>query len=259
MDDGGSPLAAVNPRDCTPPTSSIDPLPPWVETTPFTVTWTGEDTWPGIAAYDVQAREGYEGTWTGWLTGTAATSGTFSGTHSHTYFFRARARDRAGNWEPFGDEEWGQAFTTVLTEPAPVLVTSHKSATPRCFPAGQAVAYAVVISNTGNLVANTTLTDTPPAQMVVLTETLATTSGLAPTSTGGQIRWSGTVAADAEVRVTYALSPTAATPVGVPLTNTADIAGSVLGPFTRRETVVQACLVWLPLVGQGWGPSGFTR
>jgi uncharacterized repeat protein (TIGR01451 family) len=254
LDREGNPLAAVNPRDCTPPTSSVDPLPPWVGTTPFTVTWTGEDAWPGIAAYDVQVRDGYEGTWTGWLADTAETSGTFSGAHGHTYFFRARARDRAGNWEPFGDEEWGQAFTTVLIEPAPVLVTSHKSAMPRCFPAGQTVAYAVVISNTGNQVASATLTDTPPAQMVVLTETLAATSGLAPTYAGGQIHWSGTVAADAEVRVTYALSPTAATPLAVPLTNTAEIAGSVLGPFTRQETVVQGYLVWLPLVGQAWEP-----
>jgi hypothetical protein len=56
------------------------------------------------------------------------------------------------------------------------------------------------------------------------------------------------------VRVTYTLSPTAATPFGVPLTNTAEIAGSVLGPFTRQETVVQAHIVWLPLIARGWGP-----
>jgi hypothetical protein len=58
-----------------------------------------------------------------------------------------------------------------------------------------------------------------------------------------------------EVRVTYALSPTAATPFGVGLTNTVEVAGSVLGPFTRRETVVQAHLVWLPVVVRenlGW-------
>jgi len=54
--------------------------------------------------------------------------------------------------------------------------------------------------------------------------------------------------------VTYTLSPTAETPLGVPLTNTAEIAGSVLGPFTRRETVVQTHLVWLPLITRGWEP-----
>lgn len=202
----------------------------------------------GIAAYDVQARDGYEGAWTGWLTGTIATSGTFTGIHGHTYFFRARARDQVGNEEPFGDEEWGQAFTTVLTEAAPVLVTSRKSAAPYRFSPHQTVEYIVIISNTGNLTATAVLTDTPPASMFVLTETLAATSGSTPTYAGGQIHWSGTVGAGAAVRVTYALSPTAATPFSVPLTNTAEIAGSVLGPLERQAVASQAWMLWLPVI-----------
>ena len=247
-------LAAVNPRDCLPPTSSVEPLLPWVETTTFIVTWTGQDAWTGITAYDVQVRDGYEGAWTAWQNGTTATSGTFTGLHGHTYFFRARARDLAGNQEPYDDEEWGQTFTTVLTEPAPVLVTSRKSATPYRFRPDQTVQYTVVISNTGNLAASGSLTDTVPASMLLLTETLAATSGPAPTYAAGQIHWSGTVEAGIEIRITYTLSPTAATPFGVPLTNTPEIAGSVLGPFTRQETVVQAHLAWLPLIARAWGP-----
>jgi len=254
LDADGKLLAAVNPRDCLPPTSSVEPLPPWVATTAFTVTWTGQDAWTGIGAYDVQARDGYEGVWTDWLTSTTATCGLFTGTHGHTTFFRARARDIHGNQEPYGDEQWGQTFTTVLTEPAPVLVTSRKSATPRRFGPDQTVGYTVLISNTGSLTASAVLTDTVPAHMVALTETLAATSGPTPTYAGGQIRWSGTVTQGGEMRVTYTLSPTAETPLGVPLTNTAEIAGSVLGPFTRRETVVQTHLVWLPLITRGWEP-----
>jgi len=231
-----------------------------VGTTAFTVTWAGEDVWSGVAAYDVQVRDGYEDdgenekTWTAWLADTATTSGTFTGAHGHTYFFRARARDGAGNWGSFGDEEWGQASTTVLTEPAPVLVTSRKSAAPRRFHSDQMVAYTVVVSNTGNLTATAVVTDTVPADMAVLTETLSATSGPPPSYAGRQIHWSGTVAAGNEVRVTYALSPTAETPFGVGLTNTVDISGSVLGPLTRRETVVQVYPVWLPLVARGWEP-----
>jgi uncharacterized repeat protein (TIGR01451 family) len=142
----------------------------------------------------------------------------------------------------------------VLTETAPVLVTSRKCAIPWLFPPGQIVAYTVIISNTGNLTASAALTDTPPVEMVVLTGTLAATSGLTPTYASGQIRWSGAVTPGGEVRVTYALSPTAVVSFGVPLTNTAEIAGSVLGPFTRRETIVQARVVWLPLVVWEWGP-----
>ncbi len=242
----GSLLAAVNPADCLPPVSTVEPLPPWVDTTTFTVTWTGHDTWTGIAAYDVQARDGYEGLWTDWLTGTAATAGAFSGSPGHTYFFRVRARDQAGHQEAFGDEEWGQAFTTVLTGPAPVLVTSRKFAAPRRFRPDQTIAYTVVISNTGNLTATAVLTDTLPAGLLLLPETLTATAGSPPTCQAGQIRWSGPVEAGGEVRVTYTLSPTAG--LAGPLTNTAEIAGGVLGPVTRRETVVQACRLWLPLV-----------
>ena len=254
LDSEGNLLAAVNPQDCLPPTSSVEPLSPWVETPDFTVNWTGQDTWSGIGAYDVQGRDGYEGTWADWLTDTTAISDTFTGIHGHTYFFRARARDQVGNEEPFGDEEWGQTFTTVLTEPAPVLVTSRKSATPGLFHPDQTVAYTVVISNTGNRAASAALTDTLPAEMVVLTGTLAATSGPTPTYAGGQIHWSGTVTPGDEVRVTYTLSPTAATPLGVPLTNTAEIAGSILGPFTRREAVMQTRILWLPFVARGWEP-----
>jgi uncharacterized repeat protein (TIGR01451 family) len=254
VDGAGSLLAAVNPRDCLPPTAWVEPLPPWTAVTSFSVTWAGQGAWSGIATYDVQVRDGYEGGWSDWRTGTAATSDTFTGVHGHTYFFRTRARDLAGNEEPYSDEEWGQAFTTVLTEPAPVLVTSRKSATPRHLDPGQAVTYTILISNTGNLAASAVLTDTPPVGMVPLTGTLAATSGPTPTHAGGQIHWSGTVESGTGVRVTYMLSPTAETPSGILLTNTAEIAGSVLGPFTRHETVVQVRRVWLPLILRGWWP-----
>jgi len=250
LDEGGNLLAAVNPQDCLPPISSVEPLPPWVATTTYTVTWAGQDAWSDTLFYDVQVRDGYGGTWMDWITNVSATSSTFTGTHGHTYFFRARARDAHGNQEPYDDEEWGQAFTTMLIEPAPVLVTSRKLATPRRFNPGQSVEYTILISNTGNLAASVALTDTPPTSMAVLTETLAATSGPRPIYAGGQIRWSATVEADTEVRVTYALSPTAVTPCGVPLTNTARVAGSVLGPFNREEAVVQAYLIWLPLIAR---------
>ena len=243
-------LVATNPTDCLAPHSLVEPLPPWVETTVFTVTWSGQDTWTGIAAYDVQVRDGYEGVWTDWLTSTAATSATFTGTHGHTYFFRARACDLAGNCEPFNNGEWGETFTTVLTEPAPVLVTSDKYAKPPRFHPAQAITYTLLVRNTGNLTATVTLTDTPPAEMFVLTETLTATSGSDPTCADGTIHWIGAVGPSGEVRVTYALSPTAATPIGVPLTNTVEIAGSVLGPFVRQETVMQTLLLWLPLIAR---------
>ncbi len=252
MDREGNLLAGFNPTDCLLPRAWVEPLPLWVGTTDFTVTWSGEDAWSGVAAYDVQVRDGYEGVWTDWITGTAATAGLFTGLHGHTYFFRARARDGAGNVGTFTDEEWGQAFTTVLTQPAPVLVTSRKEALPPLFPPGQPVSCTLLISNTGNLTATAVLTDTPPSEMAVLTETLAATGGPPPGYADGAVLWAGDVPPGAEVRVTYTLSPTLSTPLLVPLTSTARIEGSVLGPIIRRATVMQARLLRLPFVVREW-------
>jgi uncharacterized repeat protein (TIGR01451 family) len=255
LDGEGQLLAAVNPRDCLPPTSTVAPMPPWTETSSFSVTWTGRDSWAQVAAYDVQAREGYDGVWTDWLTDTSALSGVFTGTHGQTYFFRSRARDVHGNQEPYGDGEWGQAFTTVLVEPAPVLATSHKTAVPRVFAPGQAVSYAIRVDNTGNLTANATLNDRLPPSMRVLTNTLTATIGLTLINPDNVIHWVGTVPPGVAIQVTYTLSPTVTTPLGVLLTNTVEITGSVLGPFTRQAAVVQAHLAWLPLIIQEWKGS----
>ncbi len=244
----GNVLAALNPQDCLPPTSTVSPLPFWVATTAFPVTWTGQDTWSDVAAYDVQVRDGYDGEWTAWLSATSATSGTYTGTHGHTYFFRTRARDTHGNQASYTDEEWGQAFTTVLTEAAPVLASSRKSASPDRFSPGQIVTYTVHISNTGNLTASAVMTDTLPPTMVALTETLVNVPEIVLLYPEQAIRWVGVLTPASEIRVSYALSPTAATPFGVALTNTVEIAGSVLGTLTRQATVVQARPLWLPLV-----------
>ncbi len=255
LDDAGVLLASLNPRDCLPPRSSVAPLPMWVATTTFTVTWSGQDVWTGVASYDVQVRDGYPGTWTTWLTDTAATSAPFTGVPGHTYFFRARARDASGNQEPYGESEWGQAFTTVLTEPAPVLVTSRKSAAPRLARPHQAISYTICVSNTGNLTASVALTDTHPARLVLLTGTVAGPPGFTLDDPGGLIYWRGDVAPGEAARITYALYLTTETPIGAGLTNTVTIAGGLEGELTRRATVVRAYPVWLPLVVGGWPRS----
>jgi len=252
MDDAGQVLVALNPKDCLPPQAQVGPLPPFVETTSFTVAWSGEDVWQGVAAYDVQVRDGYGVAWNGWLTDTAAISATFTGAHGHTYFFRARARDQAGNRGAWTDEEWGQAVTTVLTDTAPVLATSHKTVWPALFSPGQTVLYTIIISNSGTLTAAATLTDTPPAAMLLLTATLAASSGPPPIGADGEVHWSGEVAPGGQISVSYLLSPTAATPLLAPMTNSVQIDGSVLGPLIRSSTAIQAHIARLPLVVRWW-------
>jgi len=256
LDGAGNLLVGFHTRDCLPQEARVGPLPPWVDTPTFTVTWSGEDIWSSVAAYHVQVRDGDEGAWSTWLGETDATSAPFTGTHGHTYFFRVRARDSAGNWGTFTDEEWGQAHTTVLTQPAPVLVTSRKTCDggtsawcPHQRP-DRAITYTVSITNSGNLTGTVLLTDTPPASLTLLTGTLGASAGPPPTWNGATIGWSGDVPPGAGVRVTYALLPQPATPRLSPLTNTARISGSVLGPLERRDIVILAWPMWLPTVSR---------
>ena len=64
----------------------------------FWVTWwDASDNLSGITSYDIQYRDGSGGTWTALLTGTTDTYYRFVGQDGHTYYFRTRARDYAGN------------------------------------------------------------------------------------------------------------------------------------------------------------------
>jgi hypothetical protein len=63
----------------------------------FYVWWHGSDNLSNIASYDIQYRDGSGGDWTDLLTDTTDTYYRFVGQDGHTYYFRTRARDYAGN------------------------------------------------------------------------------------------------------------------------------------------------------------------
>ena len=84
--------------DITPPAVSMSHLPPLSHSKDFAVSWSGNDIGPaGIQSYEVQFRDGVGGNWTPWLQNTQEVSAPFGGVPGHTYGFRARAVDRAGN------------------------------------------------------------------------------------------------------------------------------------------------------------------
>jgi len=89
-------LAAKFLRDTTAPAAGIVTFAATQPDEGFTVRWTAEDDWSGIASYDVQVSTG-GGAWTAWLTGTKATSAVYLGSDSGGYAFRVRARDGKGN------------------------------------------------------------------------------------------------------------------------------------------------------------------
>lgn len=95
-----------------PPTSQMAALPPLSPQT-FEVQWSGSDNGPaGLCSYDVQFRRGASGQWTDWLQEVYEKAATFSGTPGYTYYFRCRARDCAGNLEPYPDGD-GDAATHI--------------------------------------------------------------------------------------------------------------------------------------------------
>jgi hypothetical protein len=63
----------------------------------FTVQWSGTDALSGVSTYDVGYRQWNSSAYTSWVTNSTATSKAFTGTAGQTYYFRVRARDRAGN------------------------------------------------------------------------------------------------------------------------------------------------------------------
>jgi len=101
--------------DRTPPTvsASVSPMYGDAPFLDFWVTWwDGWDNLSGIASYDVQYRDGAGGSWTNLLTGTSDTYLRFVGQDGHTYYFRARARDNAGNLSTYAGGD-GDAQHTV--------------------------------------------------------------------------------------------------------------------------------------------------
>lgn len=85
----------------------------------FWVVWEdGFDDKSGLASYDIQLRDGPDGEWIDWLVGVAATRSLFTGEQGHTYFFRARARDQAGNQSKYREGD-GDTWIEVpdLTPP----------------------------------------------------------------------------------------------------------------------------------------------
>lgn len=110
--------------DAVPPSSHVEALPPWQNTLYFTVRWSGSDAGSGLTTYDIQYRDGLNGSWTDWRTATEEPSLLFAGEYGHTYYFRSRARDYAGNLEAY--PSMPDAMTTIYQHAASGRVLDNR-------------------------------------------------------------------------------------------------------------------------------------
>lgn len=74
------------------------------EHVPIIVRWVGTDNVSGVKWYDIQVRTA-GGNWTDWLTQRTDTEAVYQVKRGQIYYFRSRAQDNAGNWEPYPGAE----------------------------------------------------------------------------------------------------------------------------------------------------------
>ncbi|MGQ9582908.1 MAG: OmpL47-type beta-barrel domain-containing protein [Thermoplasmatota archaeon] len=84
--------------DGTPPESSVDELPEYVNTTSFRISWSGRDTGIGLANFTIWVSDNGE-TFQPWLVNVTQNSANFEGIDGHSYAFYSTALDVAGNRE----------------------------------------------------------------------------------------------------------------------------------------------------------------
>ncbi|MCE5300953.1 MAG: carboxypeptidase regulatory-like domain-containing protein [Spirochaetia bacterium] len=106
--------------ETTPPEVKIGNLKPFQNSEHFEVEWSGEDKESGVYCFDVEYREGDKGKWKAWLKETKSRTAIFKGEDGITYYFRARARDNAGNWSEYFEHE---SIRTTVDISSPSQVT----------------------------------------------------------------------------------------------------------------------------------------
>jgi hypothetical protein len=126
---GGPPLILIQ-SDPEPPTSTLRALPTMTYGSEITLTWDVTDTVSGYWYAEIERAPSPTGTWTtvaSWQETATATNTTVSAPEEGRWYFRARVRDRVGNWE--SRPETAEVSTTVqLSRTTSLSVTTYLDA-----------------------------------------------------------------------------------------------------------------------------------
>jgi hypothetical protein len=137
-----------NTIDNTAPVSHALGLPADESSVSLTIAWSGADVGSGIQNYTIYVSDN-GGAYTAWLTGTTATSATYTGQIGHTYSFYSIATDNVGNVEP--PKTAAEATTQVTAAVAQVTPTVTVTPSSRSTATTQALTVTVsVTGGTGN-------------------------------------------------------------------------------------------------------------
>lgn len=105
----------INVPDTTPPSTTMNALPQYTETTSFWVSWNGSDPGgSGVAYYNLQYQFN-QGAWQALISNTPQTSFYVQNAQTGVYGFRVQAVDKSGNVQPWPAS--AQTSTTVVVNP----------------------------------------------------------------------------------------------------------------------------------------------
>jgi hypothetical protein len=119
---GGDPLILIE-TDTVSPTSNLNPLPARTHSIAVDLTWTASDADSGIWYTEIQSSTSPSGPWAtfaGWSETQGVTETVYRAQQPGTVFFRARTRDRVGNWEA-----WPASFEVSTTVDADIFTEFH--------------------------------------------------------------------------------------------------------------------------------------
>jgi uncharacterized repeat protein (TIGR01451 family) len=159
---------------------------------------------------------------------------------------------------PYGQPLWRdiyhlQNLTALLDVTVPNLNPSTKIASATAPRSGQTVTYTIAIRNSGVPFTHTVhLTDTVPAGLGYMPNTLTASQGIPDDSAAPTLRWSGILSNTSAVTLTYQATVTVPADTAQYISNTVTISTEPIGVISRMAGIIaNARLTHLPLILKG--------